>query len=48
MDLQPKWIYRQTEDYQVDLHDVAFLELNINPDLTRHDALATAEEWRLG
>lgn len=38
----------EIEDYQVDLHSVAALELNINPGLTRHDALATMEEWRLG
>lgn len=37
----------EIEDYQVSLDDLAVLELNVKPDLSRQEALATLAAWRL-
>jgi hypothetical protein len=38
----------EIEDYAVGLDAVSVLELAIQPDLGRHDAVATLAAWRLG
>ena len=38
----------EIEDYPVDLHAVAVLELAIQPDISGREALATLASWRLG
>ena len=38
----------EIEDYVVDLDAVSVLELAIQPDLSRRDAVATLASWRLG
>jgi hypothetical protein len=37
----------EMEDYKVDLHHVLALELTIDPDLGKNQALAEVAEWRL-
>jgi hypothetical protein len=37
----------QTEDYEVDLHDVWLLQLVIDPDISRGPAVASLASWRL-
>ena len=37
----------EIEDYEVDLSAVSVLELTINPDIGRGQAIATLAEWRL-
>ena len=37
----------EVEDYKVELDGVGILELAINPDVSRRDALATLAEWRI-
>jgi|SRR5579863_8327640 len=37
----------EVEDYKVHLDGVGILELAINPDISRRDALATLAEWRI-
>jgi hypothetical protein len=37
----------EVEDYKVDLDNVGVLELAINPDVSRRDAVATLAEWRV-
>jgi hypothetical protein len=37
----------EVEDYKVHLDGVGILELAINPDISRWDALATLAEWRI-
>ena len=43
----PRGATRQTEDYQVELQGVTILELNIIPDISGGEALASLKEWRL-
>jgi hypothetical protein len=38
----------ELEEYDVNLEDVASLELMIVPDVTHNDALATLSAWRVG
>jgi hypothetical protein len=38
----------EMEDYVVDLEAVSVLELAIQPDLSRRQAVATLASWRLG
>ena len=38
----------EIEDYMVDLDAVAILELAIQPDVSRQEAVATLASWRLG
>ena len=38
----------EIEDYPVDLHGVAVLELTIQPDVSGREAIATLASWRLG
>ena len=38
----------EIEDYVVDLDAVSVLELAIQPDLSRREAVATLASWRLG
>lgn len=38
----------ELEDYVVDLDAVGVLELAVQPDLSRRDAVATLASWRLG
>jgi hypothetical protein len=38
----------EIEEYEVDLDTVSVLELAIQPDLDRRDAVATLASWRLG
>jgi hypothetical protein len=57
---QPKEVVRQqwnfspagstneVEDYEVNLDDVAALELVIRPDLAHQEAMATLAAWRVG
>ena len=37
----------ESEDYQVDLKAVSILELTIDPDLGKREAVATLADWRL-
>ena len=37
----------EIEDYRVDLNGVAILELTIDPDVSKQEAVATLAEWRL-
>jgi hypothetical protein len=37
----------ELEDYEVSLADVAVLELNVIPDITRRGAMATLATWRI-
>ena len=37
----------EIEDYNVNLDRVGILELKINPDISRDDAIASLAEWRL-
>jgi hypothetical protein len=38
---------REIEDYQVDLSEVAALELALTPDITHRRAVASLDRWRL-
>ncbi len=37
----------ETEDYQVDLTQITMLELNINPDISGRNAVASLDQWRI-
>jgi hypothetical protein len=43
----PQGSTNEAEDYQVELEDVSVLELDIKPDLTSNNALATLALWRI-
>jgi hypothetical protein len=43
----PQGATTEIEDYKVELDEVASLELTINPDVSKRDAVATLAEWRL-
>ena len=43
----PQGSVAETEDYQVDLKAVSILELTINPDLGRGQAIAKLADWRV-
>ena len=43
----PEGSTAESEDYQVDLKAVSILELTINPDLGKGEAIATLADWRL-
>ena len=43
----PQGATTEIEDYSVDLNGVGILELRIDPDISRRDAVATLAEWRV-
>ena len=43
----PEGSTREVEDYQVDLSEVAVLELTVKPDLTHEKAAASLDRWRV-
>jgi hypothetical protein len=38
----------EVEDYKVDLHHVLAMELIIDPDLGKNQAIAALADWRIG
>jgi hypothetical protein len=43
----PQGSVTESEDYQVDLKKVSILELTINPDLGKGEAIAKLADWRV-
>ena len=44
---RPQGSVTESEDYQVDLKKVSILELTINPDLGKGEAIAKLADWRV-